>query len=63
MNSKSIKTTKSKNKPKIKYSNLTTKFTTKKFDKVSKYAIFYPNAWQQNAPTHLLIKFAVSTLF
>ena len=29
-----------KNKPGIKYSNLTTKFTTKKFDKVSKYATF-----------------------
>ena len=40
MNSKSIKTTKSKNKPRIKYSNLTTKFTTKKFDKISKYATF-----------------------
>ena len=50
MNSKSIKTTKSKNKPGIKYSNLTTKFTTKKFDKISKYANFLSIAGQQNAP-------------
>ena len=29
---------------------MTTKFTTKQFDKVSKYAIFLSNAGQQNAP-------------
>ena len=50
-----MKTMKSKNEVKRKYTLATMKFTMKKFQIVSKYANYQSNAGQQNAPSKLLV--------